>query len=66
MRQRIEISPVSGLSNVRYWLGEHGYDSEDETLCQAIFDLAKHCDHTLTREEIESEIARVQDGAGRT
>ncbi len=64
MRQQIEISPVSGLSNVRYWLGAHGYDSEDETLCQAIFDLAKHCDHTLTREEIETEIAHVQERAG--
>jgi 2-isopropylmalate synthase len=66
-RQRIEISPVSGLSNVKYWLGEHGYDSEDEELCQAVFGLAKTCDHTLTRTEIETEIARVhgmREGVG--
>src|SRR6267154_1770571 len=28
--QRIEISPVSGLSNVKYWLERHGYDPEDD------------------------------------
>ncbi len=60
-RQRIEISPVSGLSNVKYWLGEHGYDPRDEELCQAVFGLAKTCDHTLTRAEIEAEIARVRE-----
>ncbi len=59
LRQVIEISPVSGLSNVRYWLSVHGYDAGDETLCEAVFGLAKRCDHTLTREEIEAEIARV-------
>lgn len=58
--QTIEISPVSGLSNVRYWLSQNGYDSEDETLCGALFGLAKKCDHTLSQEEIEAEIARVQ------
>jgi len=57
-RQTIEISPVSGLSNVRFWLSCHGYDDEDEELCQALFALAKTCDHTLGREEIETEIER--------
>lgn len=57
-RQKIEISPVSGLSNVKHWLAEHGYDPEDEALCEAVFGLAKRCDHTLTRREIEDEIAR--------
>lgn len=59
LRQVIEVSPVSGLSNVRYWLSAHGYDGGDEALCEAVFGLAKRCDHTLTREEIEAEIARV-------
>ncbi len=59
-RQQIEISPVSGLSNVKYWLGEHGYDPHDEDLCEAVFGLAKRCDHTLTRDEIEAEIARMR------
>ena len=56
--QSIEVSPVSGLSNVRYWLSEHGYDQEDMELCNAVFGLAKSCDHTLSEEEIESEIER--------
>ena len=58
-KQTIEISPVSGLSNVRFWLSQHGYDAGDETLCEAVFGLAKKCDHTLSQEEIEAEITRV-------
>jgi len=61
-RQRIEISPVSGKSNVRYWLEEHGYDAEDEELVDALFDLAKQSDHTLSRPEIEREIERARAG----
>jgi len=59
-KQTIEISPVSGLSNVRFWLSQHGYDGRDEALCEALFGLAKKCDHTLSQEEIEAEIARVE------
>ncbi|MCZ0933771.1 MAG: LeuA family protein [Gemmatimonadetes bacterium] len=59
-KQTIEISPVSGLSNVRFWLSRHGYDARDETLCEAVFRLAKKCDHTLSQEEIEAEIAGVE------
>jgi len=46
--QRIDISPVSGLSNVKCWLEEHGYDSEDDELCQRLFQVAKAADRTLT------------------
>jgi len=49
--QRIEISPVSGLSNVKYWLEQHGYDPDDDTACRALFDAAKRTDHVLTDEE---------------
>jgi 2-isopropylmalate synthase len=66
LRQRIEISPVSGLSNVRYWLEENGYDPEDERLCAAVFDLAKRSDHTLTEAEIGAEIERVRAEATRS
>ena len=52
--QEIEISPMSGLSNVKHWLREHGYDPEDEELCRRLFDAAKHTDRTLTEEEILS------------
>jgi 2-isopropylmalate synthase len=51
LRQRIEISPLSGLSNVKYWLKTHGHDPDDEAACQALFDAAKHADRVLTDEE---------------
>src|SRR6185436_7922783 len=41
LAQRIEISPVSGLSNVKYWLEEHGHDASDAGLCQHVFEAAK-------------------------
>lgn len=54
LEQVIEISPVSGLSNVKFWLQHHGYDPDDEAACQALFDAAKRADHTLTAEECHS------------
>ncbi|NNF13065.1 MAG: 2-isopropylmalate synthase [Gemmatimonadetes bacterium] len=53
-RQTIEIGPMSGLSNVKYWLGERGYDPEDEGLCARLFQAAKQTDHTLTEGELEA------------
>jgi len=53
-RQRIEVGPMSGLSNVKYWLKERGHDPDDHALCGRIFDAAKRSDHTLTESEIES------------
>lgn len=52
MSQRIEISPMSGLSNVRYWLAKHGYDTSDTELCAHVFDAAKRADHTFTDDEV--------------
>jgi isopropylmalate/homocitrate/citramalate synthase len=54
LRQRIEISHVSGMSNVRYWLEEHGYDGGDEALCRHVFELAKRTDRVLRDEEIHA------------
>lgn len=50
--QEIEISPMSGLSNVRYWLRERGLAADDEALCRRIFEFCKSQDHTLSEEEI--------------
>jgi len=58
LEQRIEVSPVSGLSNVRYWLAERGYDADDDELAAVVFGLAKRTDHTLSEAEIVAEIAR--------
>lgn len=52
--QTIEIGPMSGLSNVKYWLRERGYDAEDEELCARIFRAAKQTDHTLSEGELEA------------
>jgi isopropylmalate/homocitrate/citramalate synthase len=53
LAQRIEISPMSGLSNVRYWLRRHGYDGDDD-LCAFIFAEAKRRDRTFTDEEVDA------------
>lgn len=58
--QRIEISPVSGLSNVRYWLDEHGFDSSDQELCQRIFDAAKRLSRTLRDDELKEMVRDFQ------
>ena len=50
-KQRIEVGPMSGVSNVRFWLEQRGIDG-DEELIQAIFQEAKTADGTLTRMEI--------------
>lgn len=64
LRQRIEISPMSGLSNVRYWLQSHGYDGGDDGLAQHVFDAAKRADHTFTDAEAHGLCAAY--AAGRT
>lgn len=51
LKQRIEISPVSGLSNVRCWLEEHGYDPADAALCDHLFAAAKRADRVLSDSE---------------
>jgi isopropylmalate/homocitrate/citramalate synthase len=51
LEQVIEISPVSGLSNVKFWLQAHGYDPNDDALCQALFEAAKRADRVLGEEE---------------
>jgi 2-isopropylmalate synthase len=53
-KQIIEISHVSGMSNVKYWLREKGYDPDDEDLCRRVFELAKTTDHTLTEAELRA------------
>jgi len=59
VRQKIEISPVSGLSNVKYWLEEHGFDPANERFGKVLFDAAKASDHVLTDVECHALIASV-------
>jgi 2-isopropylmalate synthase len=52
--QEIEIGPMSGMSNVKYWLRSRGHEADDDELCGRIFEAAKSTDHTLTEEELEA------------
>jgi 2-isopropylmalate synthase len=64
-QQRIDVSPVSGLSNVKCWLTEHGYDATDDALCERLFDAAKVADRVLSDEEchrIASEASGERSG----
>lgn len=63
-RQVIEITPMSGLSNVRCWLEEHGYE-DDDAAAQRLFEAAKRADRALTEEECHrmlAELGRVRHG----
>lgn len=51
MEQVIDIGPMSGKSNVLYWLERHGLPGSDE-LVERIYRRAKASDHTLSEEEI--------------
>ena len=51
LSQKIEISPLSGLSNVKHWLETHGYDPDDAAACKVLLDAAKRGDHVLSDEE---------------
>jgi 2-isopropylmalate synthase len=60
LEQIIEVGPMSGLSNVAYWLATHGYPQE-ETLVKEIFQRAKSTNRILTDEELHSIAHRWED-----
>ena len=51
LEQVIDIGPMSGKSNVHFWLERHGVAADDEVV-DRIFHRAKASDHTLTEAEI--------------
>jgi len=53
--QIIEIGPMSGLSNVQYWLESRGMKADEATV-QRIFAGAKKTDHNLSETEINALI----------
>ena len=53
--QQIEIGPMSGRSNVVFWLERHGITAEDE-LVERIFRRAKASSTVLTEQEVRHEI----------
>jgi 2-isopropylmalate synthase len=50
--QRIEVGPMSGESNVVYWLESHGHEATRERVAR-VFDAAKASDRLLTDTELE-------------
>ena len=64
MRQIIDISPVSGMSNVKFWLEAHGYDPANEAAAKALFDAAKKSEKTLTDAECHRIVGQGDGGMG--
>jgi 2-isopropylmalate synthase len=56
-KQDIEVGPMSGASNVKYWLKQHGFASTPGTV-EAVLKAAKETDHVLTELEITHTLAK--------
>jgi len=56
MEQVIEIGPMSGRSNIVYWLNKRGIPAADE-IVERIFAAAKQSDSVLTEQEILALVA---------
>ncbi len=59
LSQKIEIGPMSGLSNVIYWLKKHGYEP-GEALAQEIFNSAKGSNRLLEDREIHEFVKKYE------
>jgi isopropylmalate/homocitrate/citramalate synthase len=53
LEQRIEVGPMSGESNVIFWLESHGFEATKERIAR-VFDRAKQSDRLLTQEELNA------------
>ncbi len=51
LEQVIDVGPMSGKSNVLYWLERHGLPATDDVV-ERVFNRAKASDHTLSEAEI--------------
>jgi len=56
LRQKIEIGPMSGKSNVLFWLSERGIEATEDRI-NRIYNAAKQSNRLLTEEEI-SQLAQ--------
>jgi 2-isopropylmalate synthase len=61
LSQKIGVGPMSGRSNVVYWLESHGHEPE-ERLVTRLFDLAKTTNRVLTDSELEAAVAAHRAG----
>ena len=60
--QEICIGPMSGVSNVSYWLGNRKIEATDG-LIEAILKAAKNSDHNLTDDEVSAVVDRFRNPA---
>ncbi len=51
--QRIEVGPMSGESNVVFWLEHHGYEPTKERIAR-VFEAAKQSDRLLSDDELDA------------
>jgi 2-isopropylmalate synthase len=51
MEQVIDVGPMSGKSNILFWLERHNFPVEDEVV-ERIYQRAKASDHTLSEAEL--------------
>jgi 2-isopropylmalate synthase len=63
-QQIIEIGPMSGMSNVRFWLQTHGHPVTEE-ICKGILARAKSSNRTLSEAEILEAIRTTGSAADR-
>jgi 2-isopropylmalate synthase len=61
LSQKIEVGPMSGISNVQYWLSSRGMPTSDESV-RAIFEKAKASNRVLEDEEIEAVLRDLSAG----
>jgi 2-isopropylmalate synthase len=64
LHQVIEVGPMSGESNVVYWLAEHGFAVTPEKV-RAVFRAAKESNRILTADEIHAVLAALGESSGR-
>ncbi len=60
--QEICIGPMSGVSNVTFWLEQRGHEPEPG-LVEAILKVAKQSDHNLSADEVKAVIGRHERGS---
>lgn len=54
---RVDVSPVSGLSNVRWWLAQHGYDPGDLVLMRELLLAVKQTQRVATDDELHDMVS---------
>ncbi len=60
LQQKIDIGPVSGKSNVVFWLEQRGIEPTEKQV-EIIFQYAKQAKHTLTENEVYALIDMKSD-----